>query len=151
MLYLSRTPSFISTQIFVVNLDGWLGVISIKCISFWYSIITLSYYYINQSLSMIHCLLSMEIFLSFGIFLSNPIFSVSRSTFSQLFCGEIRKTFSISSSILLSIISPTVPAVFSIFNFEVVLNASATDFSTWSRSFWLNLPLMFYWYFHQYF
>ena len=39
VLHVLRAPSFISTQLFVLNLVGWFGVLSKKFIIFWYSII----------------------------------------------------------------------------------------------------------------
>ena len=54
------------------------------------------YYYINLR-SLIFCLFSVDIYLSFGIFLSKPIFFVLLSTVSELFCGEILDNFVIIS------------------------------------------------------
>ena len=65
--------------------------------------IPLLYYYINFRLSVIFCLSSEDIYLSFDISLSNLVFSVSLSTVSELFCGESFDTFLILSTILLPI------------------------------------------------
>ena len=53
-----------------------------------------------------------DTYLSFGVSLSNPIFSVSLSTVFELFCGEIFETFMILMAILLPIISGNASAVF---------------------------------------
>ena len=63
--------------------------------------ITLLYYYNNLSSSLIFCLCSGDMFLS-------PSFV----TVSELFCGEVFKTFIILSAILLLIKSPVVSPVF---------------------------------------
>ena len=41
--YVPREPSFISTQFFVLNLDGWFGILPNKFLFFQYSTIMLSY------------------------------------------------------------------------------------------------------------
>ena len=56
---------------------------------FSFSITILLCYYINLSLLVFRCLFSVDIYLSFGISLSNPIFSVSLSTVPEVFCGEV--------------------------------------------------------------
>ena len=43
VLYVPYKSSFISSQIFVLNLVGWFGVLSNNVIIFWYSIIILLY------------------------------------------------------------------------------------------------------------
>ena len=69
---------FISTQFFILNLDGWFDVLSDESIIFWYSIITL--YYVSLRSSIIFCLFAGDIYLSLGT-------SVSFSTASEVFCG----------------------------------------------------------------
>ena len=80
--------------------------------------IPLRYYYINLRSSIICCL-----------------FSVSFSTISKLFCGELYETFVILSAILSAIKSPVVSAVFLIALLEAVLSVSAAECSGCSRSF----------------
>ena len=53
-----------------------------------------------------------DIYLSLGISLSNFKFSVSLSTASEFFCGELLETFVILSAILLPIKSQVASAVF---------------------------------------
>ena len=56
-----------------------------------------------------------NIYLSFGISLSNPVFSVSLSTVFEVFCGECLDTFVILSGTLLQIkprIAPSAPSAF---------------------------------------
>ena len=72
----------------------------------------LIYYYINLRSSIIFCLFPGDIYLYFGIFLSNTIFSASLSTGFQLPCGAVFDTFVILSAVLLSIKSPVVSAFF---------------------------------------
>ena len=71
-------------------------VILVYCpTDFLFSIIPLLYYYINLKTSITFCLFSRDIYLSSGISLSNPIFSVSLSpsTLPDLFCGDFLGTF----------------------------------------------------------
>ena len=70
------------------------------------------YYYINLRSSIIFYVFPGDIYLSFGIFLSNTIFSASLSTVFQLLWGAVFDTFVILSAILLSIKSPVVSAFF---------------------------------------
>ena len=67
------------------------------------------------------------IYISFGISLSNPVFSISLSTVSELFCGEVFQTFVISSAVLLPNKSPAASAVFSIASYEAVLSVFVAD------------------------
>ena len=67
MLYVPRASSFISTQFFVLNLDGWFGVLSNKLIIF---DIPLLCCYINLRSSVFFCLSSGDIYPSLGISLS---------------------------------------------------------------------------------
>ena len=92
--------SFISTQFFVLNLDGWFGV----CLLLFD--IPLLYYHINLRSLIIYSLFSGNIDLSFGIPQWNPIISVSFSTVSELFCRELLGTFVILSAFLLRVKSP---------------------------------------------
>ena len=50
--------------------------------------------------------------LSFGISLSNPIFSVSLSTVPDSFCGELLDNFTVLSAYLLPMKLPAASAVF---------------------------------------
>ena len=136
MLYVSRAPSFISTQFFVLNLHGWFGVLSYKLIVFWYSIIILL---INRWSSIIFCLPSGDIYLSLGVFLPCSFVTVS-----ELFRCEDFEVFVILSAVLLPIKSSAASAFFWIALFEAVLSASVADCLAWSRSFWLYLPLKFF-------
>ena len=129
----SMTSSFILIQLFVLNLDGWFGVLSKILIIFCYFIINL-YFYFNLSLSIICSFFSKDIHVSFGISVSNPIFSVSHSSLSGLFCREFLETFVVLSAILLTIKLPVVSAIFWIAVFEPVLNVSVAECLTWSRS-----------------
>ena len=76
-LYVSCDSSFISTQFFVLNLDGWFVVWSKKLLFF--EILLLSYY-INLRSLIICFLFSGDIYLS----LLSPIFSPSFVTVSEL-------------------------------------------------------------------
>ena len=75
MLYLPCVSSFISNQSFVLNLDGWFGVLTNKFIIF---NILLLYYYTNHRSSIICFFVSGDTYLSLDI-------SVSHSTISKLF------------------------------------------------------------------
>ena len=68
---------------------------------------SLFYYYINLSSSIISCIPSGDIYFSLDISLSCSFFSVS-----ELFCGEPFETFVILLAILLPIKSPVMSAVF---------------------------------------
>ena len=57
-----------------------------------YNFLTFHYYIIIRS-SMVFCLSSGDIYLSFGTSLSIPIFSISSLTVSQLFCDEVLLDF----------------------------------------------------------
>ena len=57
-------------------------------------------------------MLSGDIYLSFGISLSNPVVSVSLSAVSKLFFGEMFENFLILSEILLPIESSVASTVF---------------------------------------
>ena len=65
----------------------------------------LLYHYINVRSSIIFCLISKDIYHSFGI--SAPL-----STVLELFCGEVIETFVILLAILLQIKAPLASAVF---------------------------------------
>ena len=143
MLYVPRASSFISAQIFVLNLVSWFGVQSNKFIIF---LFLLLYYYTNLRPSIIFCLSYGDICLSLGISLSCSFVTVS-----ELFCGKGFETFVISSAILLPIKLPVASIAFWITLFEVVLSAYVADCQAWSRSFWLYLLLSFYLYFYPYF
>ena len=84
------------------------------------------YYYVN-----LRSLISEDIYLSSGIFLSILVFSVSLSTAPELFCDKVFDTYWILSTILLPIKSPLASAAFWIALFNTVLSASVADlFST---------------------
>ena len=63
----------------------------------------LLYYYINLRSPIILCLFSEDIYLFFGIFLPNSMFSVSFLTVPELFCDEVLETFVTLSAILFPI------------------------------------------------
>ena len=77
-----------------------------------FSDIPLLYYYSGQ------------IYLSFDVSLSDPIFSVSLLTVSGLFCGELLEASVVLSAILLPRKLPVASAIFWIALFEAVLRAS---------------------------
>ena len=89
-------------------------------------VLPLLYYYINLR-SSIFCLFSGDKYLSFDVSLSNLIFYVSFSTVSEVFCGEVFKTFVILSAISLSIKSSVTLAGFWIALVEPVLSSSVAD------------------------
>ena len=72
---------FISVQFFVLNLDNWFGVLSSKFIFF---DILLSYYYTNLNSSIIFCMFSGDMYLSFGISIS--LSSVFECIYFEAFC-----------------------------------------------------------------
>ena len=67
---------------------------------------------------------SVDMYLSLGIFLSSPIFSVLFVSISELFCGKVLETFLILSTTLLPFKLPVAFIVFWIDLFETVLCAS---------------------------
>ena len=74
--------------------------------------IPLLYYYINFKSLIIYSLFSADIhFFVVDIFLTNPVFSVSLSTVSELFLAELFVTSAILSKILLLIKSLVASAV----------------------------------------
>ena len=127
VLYVPRELSFISTHFFVLNLDGWFGVLSSKSIFYMY--IPLLSYYINPRSSIIFWLFSVDRCRSFG---QNSVFSVS-----EVFFGEVLETFVTFSEILLPMKSAVASVIFWNALFEAVLSASVADCLAWSRSFWL--------------
>ena len=99
----------------------------------------------NNLSSLIICsLFSGGIYISFCIFLSNSLFSVSPLTD----IGEVFETFVILPAILLPIESPVASAVF-----WIALSASVADCLVWLKRFELyllvNCCLHFYPYFQQ--
>ena len=91
--------------------------------------IPLLYCYTNFNSSMICCLFSGDMYLSFGI---------SISVLALLFCSSLEdflEIIIILSVILLPIKSPIASAVFRIAIFEAVFIASVVDFLAVSRSF----------------
>ena len=111
-LHIPRDSSFILEQSLVLILGGWFGVLSIKFIIFWYSIIIL-YYYINVRSLIIFSHSSGDTHLSLGTSLLRSFVFVS-----ELFCGELLETlvisydFAIALGILLPIKSPVAFAIF---------------------------------------
>ena len=96
--------------------------------------IPLLYYYINVSSSIIYCLSSRAIYISFGISIN---FSSVCGKVSELFCGEYFKYNFITNKITSCFCG------FLNYSFDLVLSASAADFLGWSKSFWLYFPLTF--------
>ena len=125
-LYTSLDWSFMSIHFFVLNLGGWFDVLYNKFIIFDIPLL----YYTNLNSSIVCCLFSGDICLSFGV-------SISFSTVFE--CNSFRD-FEISvilSAILLLIKSPVASAVFWIDLFETVFIAFVVDFLALSKSFWL--------------
>ena len=122
---------------FVLDLDGWFGVLPNNFFFFFH--IPLLYYYINLRSSTTIYLSSGDIYFSLGISLSNSFVIVS-----ELFCVDLLDTFAILSAILLPIKLPVASAVFWITLFKVVLSSSVADSLAWSKKgFWLYLPLKY--------
>ena len=96
---------------------------------FWYSIIITMLLTLYSS-QLMNNLLSFfgDVYLPFGIFLTNSIFSVLFVTVSGVLCGEILETFVILSAILLPVKSPAASVDFWIALFELLLRASVADF-----------------------
>ena len=88
----------------------------------------LLYYYTNLNSSIICCLFSGDMYLSFG---------ASDSSLASLFCGflDFLETLVILSAILLPIKSPIASAVFWIALFEAVFIASVFGFLVLARGF----------------
>ena len=108
--------SFVSTQFFVLNLDGCFHSLPNKFIIF---DIPLIYYHTSLNSSIICCLFSGDIY--FSLFESSSLL-----TDYKLFC-EVFQTFVILSAFLLPIKSPFASAVFWIVHFETVSAASVPD------------------------
>ena len=127
--------SFIWSQFYVLNSDGWFVVSFIKSIIFWYSFIIL----INQSW-LINYLLSffwryMSFFRYFSIKFSIFIFICNCFWIILWWILKYSKSFVILLAILLSIKSPVPSAVLWIALFKRVLSLSVADCLAWSRSF----------------
>ena len=111
--------------------------------------IPLLYYYTNFSSSIICCLFSGDIYLSFSI--SNSLLTLSKLFCEDLFkCNYFEKLVILSSILLLPNKSPVASAAFWIALFEAVFIAFVVDFlvtlvacATLSRSFSLYLALQF--------
>ena len=104
--------------------------------------IPLLYYCTSLNSSIICCLFSGDMYISFG---------VSDSSLTSLFCERVEdfvETLVILSAILLTIKSPVASAVFWIAVFEAVFIASVVDFFFLLRNFWpyllLNCVPMFF-------
>ena len=114
--------------------------------------IPLMYYYINITSSMIFCLSSRGIYLSFLMSLS-----CSFLTIYKLFCGKILAFFVILSVILLPIKSPVASAFFELLSWDrfkcirFKCIGGIIYYLVRSRSFWLYLLLKFLHIFYQYF
>ena len=104
--YLSDDPSvsydYVSTQYFILNLEGSFGLLSNKFIIYDNPLL---YDNINLRSSIVFCLSSKDIYFSLGISLSCSFLIVS-----ELFCGEVVATFKNLSTIL-SPIKSQVPLV----------------------------------------
>ena len=121
ILYTPLDWSFISIQFFFLNFDSWSGATNLLFFD-----ITLLYYYTNLNSSIICCLFSGDMYLSFGTCISS-------------FCSSLEdffEKFTILSALLLPIKSPVASAVFWIALFEAVFIASVADCLALSRSFW---------------
>ena len=109
--------------------------------------ISLMYYYINIRSSMIFCLSSRDIYLSFGMFLS-----CSFLTICKLFCSKVLAFFVILSVILLPIKWPAASAFFDLLSWDrFKCICGIIYYLVWSRRFWLYLLLKFLLIFYQYF
>ena len=97
---------------------------------FLYFDVPLLYYYINHISLIIIYLFSGDIYLSFGISISNLVFFVLASTVSGLFCGKLLVTFVILSAISLPIKLPNDSAFLSIAHLDAVLSRSVAKFFT---------------------
>ena len=97
------------TQFFVLDLDGWFGVLSNKLIIF---DIPLLYYCIILQWSKDLCLISGDMCLSFGVSLSSvSLFSISFVTDFKIFCGNVYENFVILSGVWLPVKSPVASVV----------------------------------------
>ena len=91
LLYVPRDSSFISTQFFVLNLDGWFGLLSNKFTLFFLYILLL-YYDVNLRSSITFCLSSGYIYLSFFILqwtswdICNSIRNIFTNQITSFFC-----------------------------------------------------------------
>ena len=130
ILYVPRESSVISTYVYVLNLDGWFGVLSHKFITF---DITLLYCYIILRSSITFCLSAGHTSLSLGISLSCLFVTIF-----GFFCSESFEAFVILLVILLPTKSPVASAAFWISLFEAAWRASDADFLAWLRGFWLS-------------
>ena len=74
--------------------------------------IPLLQHYINLRSLIICHLFSGDIYFSYSISLSNPVFSISLSTVSESFCGECFETFVILSTTVLPIKWPVASVAF---------------------------------------
>ena len=136
VLYVTSKPSFFSTLLFVLNLNGWFSVLSSRFITLCcYNIIL----FINIGSLIIYCLF----FGDTSFFLYFSIKSYIFSTVSELFCGKHLENFVVLSATLSLIKSPVASAVFWIVFFEAVLSGSITYCLGWSRGFRLYLSLKF--------
>ena len=136
---------FIYSRSFIIysnlNLDGWFDLVYYLINLFFFDIPSF-YYYINLRSSIIFCLFSGDIYISFFRYFSiKSKFSASFITVSELFCDEVIETLLILSALLLPIKSPVASAIFWIALSEAVLSAYVVDYWACSRNFWLYLPL----------
>ena len=102
----------------------------------------LLYYYINLRSLITPYLFSGNLFFSFLISLSNPVFSVSLSTVCGLLCGACLQIYDILA-ILLPIKSPIASAGFLNYPFWSSFKRIWSRFWVWSISFCLYLLLNF--------
>ena len=104
------------------------------------------YSYFNPISSKMFCHSSGSICLSLCICLAHSIFLVLFWTLSEIYCGDVPKTFVFLYAILLPIKPPgaSVFFFFWIAFFKAVLKTSVADCLGGSKSFWLYLPLCLY-------
>ena len=121
-----------STQFFVLNLDGWFGMLSNKFLFF--DIFDILYYYINHRSSIVFCLSSGDIsFIRyfFIMFVCNCFWIILSWTF-----WDFRSSIS-------NFVTSQIFSCFCLFLNECFWRSfeSVADCLPWSRSFWLYLQL----------
>lgn len=105
-IYATTIIIFFSSQLFVLNGDGWVASLSNRFIVFWYSIFIIYFvfvfYYIFYHI--ICCLFSRDTSLSFGIYIH---FSIKFLHLSCILLGSVPGPFRVTlSAVLLQIKSP---------------------------------------------
>ena len=76
-----------------------------------------------------------HVYLSFGIFISNTVFSVSIVTVSKVFCDKFVETFLVFSAISFPMLSPVTSSAFWISPSEAGLSVSVADYLALSKFF----------------